>query len=225
MLIKDWMSKSVVTIDPKDSMNDAAKLFRTRVISMLPVINSGKITGVITDGDIKKAMPSDATTLDQYEIRSLMDSVEIGSIMSRPVITIDWDQTIDEAAGLMLGNGISGLPVVDHEEKLRGVITKSDIFRCFVSFTGVANKGQIFSFKLQDRPGTIKLLTDMVRGSGGRLCSIMTSYDDIEEGFRKVVFHTFDIDPEKFDSLVERFLQAGELNYVADLSRNFRKLY
>lgn len=224
MLIKDWMSKPVKIIDHKGSLNEAAKLFQTRIISMLPVMKDKIIVGVVTDGDVKKAMPSDATTLDRFEMRTMMDAVEIGTVMSTPPITIAWDHTVDEAAGIMLANGISGLPVLDSGGALLGVITKSDIFRCFVSFTGVAAKGQIFAFKLQDRPGIIKKIIDMILDSGGRLSSIMTSYDDIEEGFRKVFFHAFDIDPEKLNRLVERCHSAGELNYVADLSRNYRKI-
>lgn len=155
---------------------------------------------IVTDGDIKKASPSDATTLDKFEIMSLMDTVKIESIMSKPVETIQLNRTVDEAAGIMLSKGISGMPVVDRTGKIEGIITKSDIFRCFVSFTGVSNKGQIFAFNLLDKPGIIKKLSEMIRNSGGRMCIIMTSYDDIKEGFRKVFFHTFDINPDKFDN-------------------------
>jgi acetoin utilization protein AcuB len=198
MLIKEWMSKSVITIDNKDFLTDAAKFFKTKVISMLPVIGDGKLIGILTDGDVKKA---------------------------RPVVSIQAVHTIDEAAGIMLSNGISGMPVVSNGGKIEGIITKSDIFRCFVSFTGVSNKGQVFAFNLQDKPGIIKNLTDMIRNSGGRLCSIMTSYDDIEEGFRKVFFHTFDIEYDKFNDLLEKFRRAGQLLYAAVLSRGFRKIF
>jgi acetoin utilization protein AcuB len=220
MVIKEWMSRPVITIDYNESLNDAVKLFRTRVISMLPVLKNGKLNGIVTDGDIKKATPSDVTTLDKLSL----DFVKIAYIMSKPVVTIRADHTVDEAAGIMLNKGISGMPVVDTAGMLEGILTKSDIFRCLVSFTGVSNKGQVFAFNLPDKPGIIKNLTDMIRNSGGRLCSIMTSYDDIEEGLRKVFFHTFDIDPDKFDSLVEKFHGAGELLYVADLSRGIRKI-
>jgi len=225
MLIKEWMSRSVITINDKESLSDAATLFQTRLISLLPVLKDEKLVGIVTDGDVKKAIPSDATTLDKFEMPSLLDSVKIKSVMSKPVVTIRADHTVDEAAAIMLRNGISGLPVLDAQGKIDGIITKSDIFRCFVSFTGVSNKGQIFAFNLQDRPGVIKVLTDIIRKKGGRLCSIMTSYDDIEEGFRKVFFHTFDIDPSGFDNLVEKFHETGELFYAADLSRGFRKIF
>jgi len=206
-------------------LSDALKLFQTRVISMLPVLKNGRLVGIVTDGDVKKASPSDATSLDRFEIGSFMDKVAIKTIMSKPVETIREDHTVDEAAGIMLHKGISGMPVVDASGKINGIITKSDIFRCFVSFIGVANNGQVFAFNLKDEPGSIKTITDIIRNSDGRLCSILTSYDDMEEGFRKVFFHTFDMEPDNFETLVEKFSGAGELLYAADLSRGVRKVF
>lgn len=225
MLLKEWMSRSVITIDQEKSLNDATRIFQTRVISMLPVLKAGVLEGIVTDGDIKKAQPSDATTLDRHEIASLLDNLKIKKVMSSPVVTIRSDHTVDEAAGIMLQKGISGLPVVNESGTIEGIITKSDIFRCFVSFTGVANNGQIFAFKMHDRPGVIKSITDVIRAGGGRLCSIMTSYDDVEEGFRKVFFHTFDIEPESFKNLVRMFNDSEGLYYAADLTRGFRKCF
>ena len=225
MLIREWMSRSVITIDYNDSLNGAIKLFQTKIISMLPVLNNEKLVGILTDGDVKKAAPSDATSLDRFEMPSLMDKVKIESVMSQPVVTIQDDHTVDEAAAIMLRKGISGMPVLDKRGRIKGIITKSDIFRCFVSFTGVSKKGQIFAFNLKDRPGVIHILSDIIREHGGRLCSIMTSYDDIEDGFRKVYFHTFDIDPSSFDGLFKKFQKVGELLYAADLPRGFRKIY
>jgi acetoin utilization protein AcuB len=170
-------------------------------------------------------MPSDATTLDRFELPALLDSIKVGSIMSKPAITIPYDHTVDEAAGIMLKKGISGMPVTDRSGEMIGIITKSDIFRCFVSFTGVSPTGQIFATRLQDRPGLIKKFTDMVRAKGGRMRSIMTSYDDIEQGYRKVYFHTFDLSPDNFSNLAETFSEFGQLYYVADLSQGYRKMF
>ena len=145
--------------------------------------------------------------------------------MSKPVVTIQADHTVDEAAAIMLQKGISGLPVLNKMGVLEGIITKSDVFRCLVSFTGVSKKGQIFAFRLHDRPGIIQTIIDIIRESSGRLCSIMTAYDDIDQGVRTVFFHTFDIDPIYFDRLVEKFRGTGGLLYTADLSRGFRKIF
>lgn len=225
MLIREWMSRSVVTIDHNRSLNDAIDLFNTRVISMLPVMEKKRMVGIITDGDIKKAAPSDATTLDKFEMPELMDSIKIKTIMSKPVITIREEYTVGEAAVILLKKGISGMPVLDDSGSVIGIITKSDIFRCIVSFTGVSRTGQIFAFKLPDEPGAIKIITDIIRKTNGRLSSIMTSYDGMEKGFRKVFFHTFGVDPFNFDFLIEKFQGAGELIYVADLTKGFRKIF
>lgn len=225
MLVKEWMSRSVITIGSNESLDDADNLFKTRIISMLPVIEDGELAGIITDGDIKKAMPSDATTLDKFELPHLLSSVKINTVMSRPVVTIDEDYTVDEAAGMMLRRSISGMPVLDKRGMIVGIITKSDVFRCFVSFTGVSDQGQIFALKLNDRLGVIKNLTDLIRDNNGRLRSIMTSYDDMDDGFRKVFFHLFDLSPLQFDRLIGKFREVGELVYAADLSRGLRKIY
>jgi acetoin utilization protein AcuB len=100
---------------------------------MLPVLKGGKMVGIVTDGDIKKASPSDATSLDKFEITSLIAQVPVASIMSKPVITIRSHCTIGEAARIMLNNEISGLPVVDRDGRIEGIITKSDIFRTIPS--------------------------------------------------------------------------------------------
>lgn len=223
MLIKDWMSKSPVTIDHSASLDQAAELFRTRVISMLPVTDGDAVVGIVTDGDIKKALPSKATTLDRFEMGDLMGRVKINTIMSTPVTRINWDHTVDQAARLMLSSGISGLPVMENRF-LAGVITKSDIFRCFVSFTGVAREGQIFGFKLGDAPGLVKGIIDIISAHGGRLSSIMTSYDHLDEGYKKVFFHTRNLAPDDFELLVNRLHAAGDLTYVADLSRGLKRL-
>jgi acetoin utilization protein AcuB len=225
MLIKEWMSKPVITIRHDESLNDAAKLFRTRVISLLPVIIDDRLAGILSDGDLKRAMPSDATTLDRFELPALLDSITVKSIMTKNPITIPMNYTVDEAAAVMLKKGIAGMPVMDGSGDMTGIITKSDVFRCFVSFTGVTGNGQIFATRLKDRPGIIKKFTDLIREKGGRMNSIMTSYDDTEPGYRKVFFHTFDLTPEGFSSLVDAFREIEHLYYAADLSQGYRKIF
>jgi acetoin utilization protein AcuB len=225
MLVKKWMSKPVITIESDASLMDASNLFRKKIISMLPVLKDGKLAGVVSDGDIKKASPSDATSLDIYELMSLVRQIKIHQVMSSPVVTINCDCTVDEAAALMLRKNISGMPVLDSHGQMVGIITKSDIFRCLVSFTGIANKGQVFAFRIKDRPGVIKGLTDILRRNGGRLSSILTSYDDIDQGFREVFIHTYDIVPEKFEEVVAQLHETAQVVYAADLERGLRRIF
>jgi acetoin utilization protein AcuB len=66
MLVKNWMSKNVITADINDSMQDAMKHLKEHDIRMLPVMKKGKLVGIITDRDLKKASASDAPTLEVH---------------------------------------------------------------------------------------------------------------------------------------------------------------
>ena len=91
-------------------------------IRRLPVMNAGKLVGIVTLGDIREAKPSDATTLSIYELNYLMDKLTAKDFMTPNPIMITPDATIAEAARLMVEHKVGGLPVVDHD-KLVGIIT------------------------------------------------------------------------------------------------------
>jgi acetoin utilization protein AcuB len=81
MLVKNWMSKTIITINIDDSMQDAIKLLKENKIRMLPVLKKGKLMGIVTDRDLKRASASDATTLDVHELLYLISKVKVKDIM------------------------------------------------------------------------------------------------------------------------------------------------
>lgn len=131
-LIKDWMTKDVVTVKPKARMLDAHKLMRQNNIRRVPVVKGGKVIGIITRSDVREAEPSEATTLNVWEIHYLLAKLEVRDIMTKDVITVRQDETIKTAAELMNDHKIGGLPVVDEHDHLVGIITESDIFRILI---------------------------------------------------------------------------------------------
>ena len=68
MLVKYWMHENVVTVEPKDSMQQAIKLLKKHNIRRLPVVENGKVVGIVTDRDLKRASASDASTLEIHEL-------------------------------------------------------------------------------------------------------------------------------------------------------------
>lgn len=216
MLINKWMSKPVIMVEKDASLVDVSNLFKTKIISMLPVVDEGSLVGIVTDGDIKKASPSEATTLDIYELTYLVNRIKVKSLMSSPVITIPYNFTVDEAAAKMLRNNISGMPVMGEDGSMVGIITKSDIFRSLVSFVGGDHKGQMFAVTLKDRPGIVQELTAVFREHKGRIHSIMTSYEGAGKGLRKIVIYTFDLAPNLFDQTLLEIGKIGEVTYAAD---------
>lgn len=131
-LIKDWMTPEVVTISPDTALPEAHRLMTEKQIRRLPVVQEGRLVGIVTRGDVREAEPSDATSLSIWEVNYLLSKLKIEQIMTRKLVTIDQDATVGEAAKLMMEKKISGLPVVDDEENLVGIITESDIFRTVV---------------------------------------------------------------------------------------------
>jgi CBS domain-containing protein len=126
--VADWMSTPVIVIAPTATLAEAQRLMEQRRIRRLPIVENGKLAGIITRGDLRSAQPVD-TTLSYYEWRALLDRVTVAECMTRYVITITPNASTLDAARLMLKHKIGGLPVVDDEGRVIGIITESDLFR------------------------------------------------------------------------------------------------
>ena len=225
MLVKNWMSKNVITVDEKDSMEDAMKNLKKHDIRMLPVMKKGKLVGIITDRDLKKASASDATTLEVHELLYLLMKIKVKDIMTRDVITVPPDYTVEETAQVLQKNRISGAPVVDDSGQLVGTITQTDLFRVLISLTGIGNGGIQFGFQVEDRPGSIKEVADIIRIYGGRMVSILSSYDDVAEGYRKVYIRMRSIERARLQMLIQDLRTKATLLYMVDRRENKREIY
>ncbi|MCL4869164.1 MAG: CBS domain-containing protein [Anaerolineae bacterium] len=131
-LVRDWMTSDVITVTPDSTLPEADRLIVDNMIRRLPVVQNGKLVGICTYGDIREARPSPATSLSIWELNYLLSQLTIGELMTPNPITIKPEDTISEAARMMLKNSISGLPVVNAQGQLVGIITESDIFRMVV---------------------------------------------------------------------------------------------
>ena len=215
MLVGNWMTKDVISVDVNDSMQDAARLIRKHTIKRLPVMENGKLVGIITDRDLKRASASDVTTLEIHELLFLISEIKISDIMTKDPITIPLDYTIDEAAQILLEHKLSGAPVVDDEGQVAGIITQTDIFRVLVLFTGVKKAGIQFAFQLEDRPGSIKEVSDIMRNYGCLLVSILSG-QDVQAGYRRVYIRVRDCDRERLEELKEELKAKANVLYVMD---------
>jgi acetoin utilization protein AcuB len=131
-LVREWMSHDVITASNDTTLPDAHKMMADNKIRRLPVMKKGKLVGIITRGDVRGAEPSQATSLSVHELHYLLARLTIDEIMTANPYTVRSDDTIGDAAKIMMDNRISGLPVMDNGE-LVGIITESDIFRLIVS--------------------------------------------------------------------------------------------
>ena len=225
MLVSNWMSKDVITIDVDDSMQEAVNSLKQHDIRMLPVMKKGKLVGIVTDRDLKKASASDATTLDIHELIYLVSKIKVQSIMTKDPITVPQDYTVEETAEVLLENKISGAPVVDRNGDVVGTITQTDLFKVLIALTGVGNRGIQFAFQLDDRAGSIKEIADVIRKYGGRMVSILSSYEDVPEGYRKVYIRMRSIERPKLQKLKEELSRTAALIYMIDHRENTREIF
>lgn len=131
-LVKDWMTPDPITIAPTTTLPEAHRLMKECAIRRIPVVEQGRLVGIVTLGDIREASPSQATSLSIYEMNYLISRLTVEQIMTRDPISITPDTSIEAAARLMLDHKIGGLPVIDGE-RVAGIITESDIFRLLVT--------------------------------------------------------------------------------------------
>ena len=216
MLVSNWMSKPVITVDANDSMHDAIKLLKENHIRILPVIDRGNLVGVVTDRDLKRASSSDATSLEIHELHYLTSTIKVKEIMTKNPVTVPQDFSIEEVAQLLLKNKFSGFPVVDDEDRIVGIITQYDMLRVLTTLTGVDKRGIQFAFQLIDRPNSMKTITDIIRKYGGRIVSILTSYEKAPDGYRNVYIRAYQIDRRKLSQLQNDLEESATLLYMVD---------
>lgn len=137
LFVQDWMTPNPITITPQTTLPESHRLMREHSIRRLPVINKGKLVGIVTLGDIREAQPSDATTLSIYELNYLLDKLTAKEFMTHNPVTISPDETIAEAARLMVEHKVGGLPVVA-EGELVGMITETDFCRLLMAQSQIA---------------------------------------------------------------------------------------
>ncbi|MFZ0050680.1 MAG: CBS and ACT domain-containing protein [Desulfobaccales bacterium] len=197
MPVQDFMSKDLITVDEDASIIKASKLMKQNQVRHLPVLRKGRLLGIVSDLELKEATPSKATTLDIHEMYYLLDRIKVKSLMPKQLFTIAPGETVEKAAAVMLNRNISALPVVDHQGALQGIITKGDIFRAFVSISGINQAPLAMGFELEDQPGSVKAVADLIQAHGGRIASILSSYGEGPESFLRVYIRARGVQDEE----------------------------
>lgn len=214
MLIRNWMTKDVITVTPESSMLKASKLLKEHNIRRLPVVDAqNRVVGIVSDRDIKDVSPSKATTLDMHELYYLLSELKIKDIMTAKPTTIGPLDTVETVAMLMEDGGFGGLPVVDENGILVGIITDYDIFKVLISITGARQGGTQLAFNLPDQSGTMRPIFDVLRTHHASIISILSSNDDLEPGTRRVFVRIRPMEKEAEETLLESLKKNFNLVY------------
>ena len=135
MKVRDVMRRPPVTVDPNASMRAAVELMKSHGVRHLPVTEQGRLVGILTDRDIRRAafLPLLAQQLSGVERR--LQAPRVQDVMTWSVVTIDPEAELVRAGLLMFERRIGSLPVT-HEGAVLGIVTERDIFEAFRAATG-----------------------------------------------------------------------------------------
>ena len=192
MLVKDVMQTHPVTATLETRLPNLVRLLQRRGFRHLPVLDGGKLVGIISDRDLKQSMASAASTAEGRERDRLLDELTAGQIMAREVVTIGPTVGVDEAARLMATRKISALPVTEGD-RLVGIVTETDVLQLFVRAMGVLEPSSRVDVILRDQTAGLGDVVRAVEGAGSRISSVMTLA--MPSGEREVVLRLATINP------------------------------
>lgn len=130
-IVREFMSQPVITTTPEAKVVEAHQRMIEKRVRRLPVMDQGKLAGIITLLDASEARPPDADTLRPTTRHVAISLMTVTEVMTRNPVIISPNASILDAARLMARHKISGLPVMEHDH-LVGILTESDAFRAIV---------------------------------------------------------------------------------------------
>jgi acetoin utilization protein AcuB len=127
MFVRDIMTMNVVTIPSNTSISDAKRIMEAHRIRRLPIVNRGKLVGIVTEHRLEAYTPSKATTLSVWEIGYLLGNTPVKDIMQKNVVTVTPDMTVEEVLALAQEKEVGALPVLE-DGRVVGIVTTNDFF-------------------------------------------------------------------------------------------------
>lgn len=205
MFVGERMSHPVITLSPDTPINDALALFKKQHIRRAPVVQNGKLIGIVSERDLLNASPSPVTTLSIWEMNYLLSKVTVKRVMSRSVKTVDFNTPIEEAARIMADSKIGGLPVM-RSGKIAGIITETDLFKAFLELMGAREKAIRVTALIEDKPGQLAKITRAVAENGGNFISF-GQFTGTEPGTRVVTFKVAGIKKDVVKNAISKIVK------------------
>ena len=193
MQVQDVMVKRVVTIGPKEPARRAWELMRDHHFRHLPVVNEGRVVGIVSDRDLRPVLLSPA-----------LDELRVEEIMTEEPFTIDPEAFVVDAARLMVDQKIGGLPVVSGDE-LVGIVTETDLLSILVELLGLLTSSARVDVIAGDRPGAFEEIGRIIREAQGTIISAAAL---TKPGGEETIY-TFRLEPGDIHSVVSALNAAG----------------
>jgi acetoin utilization protein AcuB len=199
------MSRPVTTLNPRMPIMEALDLLKREHIRRAPVIEDGKMVGIVSDKDLINASPSEATSLSVWELNYLLSKILVREVMTRDVLSVSEDTPIEEAARIMADNKIGGLPVLRGDEVV-GIITETDLFKVFLELMGAREPGVRVTALIPEKRGQLARLTQAIADAGGNFVAF-GQFTGESPSNRLLTFKVASLDQDHVISLCEPHVQ------------------
>jgi acetoin utilization protein AcuB len=195
LLARDWMTRKLVTLSPEASVAEALTLCRERRIRHIPILEEGRLVGIVSDRDLRDASPA----LGDAQRASALQKIRVGDVMTREVSTADPQDSIENLAQEMYELKIGSLPVVAEgpmvdeglvavaEEELMGIVTSSDVMRALVTLAGLPEPGCRIEVRAPNRAGILAEVAGKIQDLEVDIFSVLSD-PDRRSGNRTMVF-------------------------------------
>lgn len=178
MRVCNRMTPDPITAGPKTTHREAMALMKENNISHLPVVDSrGRVAGIISETDLLSTGPSRVTSLSFYELYTLLDTLTLDQIMSKPVLAVEEECSLSSAANYMIQHDVGSLLVVKDGE-LTGIITDTDIFKTFVEMLAGDQSGARIDVRVADEKGMLAQAMQAFADAGSYVFSVSTFQDE-----------------------------------------------
>ena len=219
LLVRDWMTEHLVTLSPEASVAEALTLCRKRRIRHIPILEDGRLVGIVSDRDLRDASPA----LGDPERARTLQEIRVADVMTQEVITVHPQDSIENAAQQMYELKIESLPVVSEgavadagstvaEEEVLGIVTSSDVMRALVTLAGLPEPGCRIEVSVPNREGILAEVAGKIRELEVDIVSVLSD-PDRRSGQRTMVFQLATADPS---SVMQSLKRAGyEVSWVS----------
>jgi acetoin utilization protein AcuB len=164
MFVSRSMTRKVITVGPETGLFEAQELMAESTIRHLPVIDpDDRLIGIVTDRDIRSALPYEFFKQHPTEEeKQKFSRLQIKDIMSKNPLTISPTYTIQDALLMIQDSKVGALPVVDEENRLKGIISVRDLLRAFINVLGIGEPGTLLCILVEEKVGQLKKIVDAI---------------------------------------------------------------
>jgi|ASRL01.1.fsa_nt_gi acetoin utilization protein AcuB len=196
MYVGNKMITDIISVFPEASVSLAFQTMHERGVSQLPVVKNGKLVGIITETLLSEFTPSKATTLSIYELNYILGKTRVDSIMEKEVVTCTEDMLIEEVAKIMNAKDINMIPVVNENQTLVGIISRSDIIEAFIEITGAMDPGSRITINSKDEAGKLAEISSIIREYGVNITHL-TNFNNPSTNMTEIIIrlNTQDVTP------------------------------